>query len=82
MATRQEVFTAIESECACQDSRCAWGGGKDHEIASWILYMQHQLDEARRLAATTFPETVALDAIRKCVTLGVRCMEEHGAPLR
>jgi len=75
MATRDEVFDAINSERNYQDTR--WPG-HEHEIASYLTYMQSYLNEAINIAS----KTAALDALRKVVTLGVKCMEEHGAPLR
>lgn len=81
MASRKEVYDAIDSERDYQERR--WGtAGRSHEIASWITYMQDYLNEARNLASRNSPETIALDTIRKVVALGVRCMEEHGAPKR
>lgn len=77
-----EIISAIESEIDYQNLLWKGDAGKNHSIAAWILFMEHHLAEARKIASTTSPETPALDHIRKCVTLGVRCMDEHGAPLR
>lgn len=80
-ASRAEVLAAIDSEEQYQLAR--WGqNGRNHEIAAWILYMESYLHEAKHIASRTTPETVVLDIIRKVVTMGVVCMEEHGAPLR
>jgi hypothetical protein len=82
-ATRAEVYAAIDSETAYSDAK--WkeaDAGRSHEISSWLTYMRHQLNEAERIAATTYPETGALDPIRKLLNLGVKCLEEHGAPGR
>jgi hypothetical protein len=81
MASRAEVYAAIDSERDYQERR--WGdAGCNHEIAAWITYMRSYLDEAANLASRNSPETIALDCIRKVTAMGVRCMEEHGAPKR
>ncbi len=60
-----------------------WGEAQsNHEIASWITYMQHYLDDAKRIASTSAPETPALDSIRKVANLALSCMMQHGAPRR
>jgi hypothetical protein len=83
MATRQEVYEALDTEREYQERR--WGGedqNRKHEVASWILYMQEYLTEAIHTASRSGDETLALDSIRKVTALGVACMEVHGAPHR
>ena len=81
MPSFEEATRAVKSE---QDySMAKWGDAQsNHEIASWITYMQHYLDEARRIASTSAPETPALSSIRKVANLAVSCMMQHGAPTR
>jgi hypothetical protein len=87
-ATREEVFAAINSERAYQDS--LWNPettptGGVHHIASWLTYMRSYLDEAVNQVSRA-PDPMASDAalntIRKIVGMGVACMEQHGAPQR
>ena len=84
MATRAEVYSAIDSERAYQDAR--WGGHR-HEAESWVLFIEHYAHLARVKASTTdFTDaanlTAYLDDLRKIATLAVAAMEQHGAPLR
>jgi hypothetical protein len=78
------VYAAIDSERDYHERRWvdARTGGKNHEIAAWITYMRAYIDEAAGIASHASPETAALDSIRKVCSLGVACMEEHGAPMR
>ncbi len=84
-ATREEVYEAIDSE---RDYQRKWdtaeSGGK-HEVAAWILFMEHYLQQAREIESTAAAEDVrekVLGKIRCVVALGVACMEQHGAPHR
>ena len=84
ISTRQEVYAALDSERAYQDEK--WGGHL-HEAESWVLFIEHYAMFARIKACTldfADPENLRayLDDIRKLTTLGVACMEQHGAPLR
>ena len=86
MATREEVYAAIDSERDYQDSR--WNADTTpsegrHTASEFILYMEHYLMRAREIAATSAegnPEV--LDWVRKVTTLGVACLEQNGAPHR
>lgn len=83
---RQEAYDAIDSERAYQEMRKSRdNGAKQHSVDEFVLYMDVYLDEAKRLAATTWGPDVqnkVLDFIRKVTALGVACMEENGAPRR
>jgi hypothetical protein len=100
MATRDEVYAAINSERDYQIN--TWGpkakaDGKPiftsaagnepaRDAENYILYMEHYLQEARRLASTCAGGSdgfqSALDFVRKVAGLAVCCMEQHGAPPR
>lgn len=87
-ATRNEVFKAIDSERDYQDSlwneTTTTSGGK-HEVGAWIVFMRSYLSEAEdqiSRAADPAASQNALNTIRKIVTIGVACMEQHGAPKR
>lgn len=79
---RKEIYSIIDGEREYQDSRWSDSDIQKHEIASYILYMEHHLSLARLIASTVTPETDALDHLRKVVALGVRCFEVHGCPER
>ena len=88
MATREEVYEAIDSERAYQGKWDSCESGGLHETAAFILFMEEYLAAARRLESTledggnlTRGEG-SLDFVRKVTALGVACMEQHGAPLR
>lgn len=84
MATRAEVYEAIDGERDYQDQR--WGSGScrgQHSTAEFLLFMEDYLAKARRIASTTADMDVAvLDVVRKVTALGVVCMEQNGAPKR
>ena len=84
MATREEVYAAIDSERDYQEDK--WGGHR-HEAESWTLFIEHYAGLARTQASTTdfteVPNLIAyLDTLRKIATLAVAAMEQHGAPRR
>jgi hypothetical protein len=61
--------------------------GHFHTIDEYLLYIQDYLTEAIHWSARqdfTVPEntTKSLDIVRKITTLGIACMEQHGAPKR
>jgi hypothetical protein len=86
--SRAEVYAAIDSERAYQDS--LWNPATTptngvHHVASWLTYMQSYLSEAIdqvSRAADPGASLAALSTIRKITGMGVACMEQHGAPLR
>lgn len=80
---RSEIYKVIDGERNYQNS--FWNAESDlreHDIASFVLYMEHQLSLARTAAATSSPQTPALEHLRKVVALGVKCFEIHGVPER
>ncbi len=89
MATRKEVYLAIDSERAYQASR--WNrdttttGGFHENLADWILFMEDYLHQARhQLSRNGEPKAtqMALNTVRKVTALGVAAMEQLGAPQR
>jgi hypothetical protein len=77
MSTQQQVFDVLGSERQYQEHK--WDDGK-HEIAGYILIMEHYLARARaacvRDSVTNYD---VLNEIRKATAVGVACMEQHGA---
>lgn len=86
MATRAEVYAAIDSERNYQDMRKARDSGAEfHSIEEFLVYMKVYLDDTMSVSAKTWgPEAgpKTLDMLRKVTALGVACMEQHGAPYR
>jgi hypothetical protein len=88
MPTREEVYKAIDSERAYQDSR--WNEHTtttkgQHTVSEWLLYMQDYLTQGINQASRN-PDPQAtemcLNTIRKITAMGVCCMEQLGAPRR
>jgi hypothetical protein len=83
---RQSAYEAVDSERAYQNMRKSRdNGAPSHSVDEFILYMDVYLDEAKRIAATSWgpdAKNKVLDFIRKVTALGVACMEENGAPRR
>lgn len=87
--TRERVFKALEDERFYQLKR--WGerqsdgtfAEKPHSIGEFILYMEDYLEAARK-AASRLPDEddTALHELRKVVTLGIACFEQHDCPIR
>lgn len=86
MVSREQVFYALNTERAYQESRIDKdSGSREHTVEDFILFMEHYLFEARRVASTTWgppAKPATLEFVRKVTALGVACMEKHGAPLR
>ncbi len=97
-AVRADVYKAIDGERTYQEK---WEDAESkgvHETGAFILFMEHYLQEARRLESTlenggnnrafSYPtggkrrEEGSLDFVRKVTALGVACMEQNGAPER
>ena len=88
MATRQEVYEAIDSERDYQLAR--WNpstttSGGNHSFSEWIAYMEDYLLEAKHILARTarqdaYPQVANI--MRKVTTMGVAAMEQLGAPKR
>lgn len=76
---RSEVYEAIDSERDYQDAK--WGsiGQHPHEVEVWLLLMEQYLADARKAWASSPRDEAALLELRKVVSLGVACMEQHGA---
>lgn len=88
---RKAVYEAFDSEREYQLRR--WGVRQEDgsfqeipkSIEEYVLYMEDYLDEARtQLSRMAEPQarTAALDTLRKVVTLGIACFEQHGVEPR
>jgi hypothetical protein len=86
MATRTEVYHAIDTERDYQDAK--WGPTEStglHSITEFLVFIRDYTNEALHIESResmTTADPKALDAIRKVAGLAVACMEQHGAPER
>jgi hypothetical protein len=79
MPNRQDVYDAIDSERDYQIKK--WGDlDQSNTVGDFICYMQNYLDRARKENNPAKP-TESIRLIRQVTSLGVACMERHGAPL-
>jgi hypothetical protein len=77
--TRSNVYAAIDGELAYQRDLF---GENPHEIDALATYIRRYskvLDEA---ATKSDSDTAKLEIVRKIAAIAVRCLEQHGAPLR
>lgn len=88
MASMIEVISAISSERNYQKRR--WGR-RQHDgtfveqfntVGNFVVYMRHYLAEAEKALSTKSGPHAALEELRKVVTLGVACFEQHGIRMR
>lgn len=74
------AYKAIDSERDFQDDK--WGADKRHDVGGWILLMEEAVLKARQAWYKAEGDEEALSRIRVATSLGIACMEAHGAPLR
>jgi hypothetical protein len=83
MATRAEVYNAIDSERDYQEMRRTRDGGQPaHTPTEFLVYMQSYLNEALEKASRVWgadADPTILDITRKVAGLAVASMEENGA---
>lgn len=77
--TREEVYGAISGELAYQQQKF---GENPHEIDAFATYIRQYSRELDEVATKPNAATVKLDTMRKIAAIAVRCMEQHGAPVR
>ena len=84
---RTEVYKLIDEEREYQLQRHEFVNAefphrdKDHHVADWIIYMETQLEEAKK-EVYSLDTNKALSHIRKVAALGVACMEYNETPSR
>jgi hypothetical protein len=83
MATRKEVYDAIDSERDYQD---ALGSdrtdGAFHTVGDYVTMLSHYVTELQAAWTKNAGTDAALNVMRKCAGIAVHCMEDHGAPKR
>ena len=74
----REVADAIHDERVFQNRK--WGTVQEHphEVGGWLTIMRKLLSDAEAAWASNRGDEGALDEIRKVVSVGVACMEQHG----
>lgn len=77
-ASRREVYDALDSELLYQVIKF---GDNPHEIDAFATYIR-QYSTTLDAVCTHASSDQKLEFIRKIGALCVRCMEQHGAPLR
>lgn len=77
---RQLVFNAIDGERDYQDR--TWPNSNQLEVSGELALMQHYMNRALAVWAKNPGDGPALERIRKIAGIAVRCLENHGAPLR
>ena len=95
MATRKEVYEAIDSERDYQEA--LWGdslsnertpdpdkgeNGGDRSLDEFTLYISGYTNDLVNLGSHYVGAEQQLDVVRKIAGLAVACMEQHGAPKR
>ena len=83
MSIKSSVTVAIISELQYQESRgSGWKNANMPSVGEELLLMEEYLHLARTAYTNNAGDEEALEVIRKVVGMGVRCMTNHGAPLR
>lgn len=83
MATRQEVYEAVNTEREYQDKTWRQNPGHETSVGEAILLIEEYVARARlEWTGEPAPELQTLHIIRKIAGVAVRCMEQHGAPKR
>lgn len=88
MATRDEVYDALDSERDYQDQQ--WNAhttstAGQHSVTEFLVFIQDYLTQAMHQVSREsepFASEKALHTVRKITAMGVACMEQHGAPKR
>lgn len=72
---RMDILAAMEGEAAYQDAQ---GHSPTHPVAAWLLIMQQELREATDAWVGNRGDRAALAEILQVMTVGMRCLEQHG----
>ena len=85
MATRQEVYGAIDGERIYQNSRwnpeTTTSDGR-HSLEEWYMYIEDYVNEAKHILSRLPRQEAdpkALHIMRKVAAMAVCAMEQHGA---
>lgn len=79
---REDIYKILDTERDFQDQ--AWDGEehRTHEVGTFIVYIEHYLNQARTRVSTDINTNGALNELRKVAALAIACFEAHGVPNR
>lgn len=83
--SRKEVYKAIDSERNYQDTLSSTRTDRpdgQHSVGEFLVLLKEYTDRALQAWTDNPGDAAALDVLRKVAGIAVRCMEQHGAPLR
>lgn len=78
---RDKIYKALDGERWYQDEKWKGEEHENHEVESFMTYMDHHLTLAKS-AISVGEKQRLLHELRKVTALGVACFEKHGVPLR
>lgn len=76
--TREQVYKAIGSERDFQDRKWGTIEKHPHEVGGWLTIMRKLLRDAEAEWSESAGDYGALQEIRKIISVGVACCEQHG----
>lgn len=79
---RKNVFDAIDSERDYQDRKWGTLAEHPHEVGGYLTLMDVHLQRAKAAWAGASNDLGALEELRKVLSIGVACAEQHGIPSR
>lgn len=81
--TRKEVYELVDGEREYQNNLPGFRtDGKQHTVGDYVTMLTHYVNKLHEAWTMNPGNQAALDVMRKCAGITVRCMEEHGAPPR
>lgn len=78
----KHVVEVVKGERSWQDRK--WGTVADHphEVGAWLTLMRNHLARAEAEWVSNSDDQRALIEIRKVISIGFACAEQHGLPER
>jgi hypothetical protein len=76
--TKHAPIEVIAAMCREADHQDAKGHASEHPVSAWLLIMQAELDEARHDWVTGHGDQDALAEVLQVMTVGLRCLMQHG----
>jgi hypothetical protein len=74
-----EIINAMLQEAHYQDAK---GYSSTHPVSGWLLIMRGELDEALDAWVTEEGDQEALREVLQVMTVGMRCLMQHGIVAR
>lgn len=79
---QENVFKVITGERNHQDKKWGTIESRPREVGTYLTLMRKLLTDAERAYAESSGDEAALHEIRKVISTGVACAEQHGLPER